>query len=563
MTDQLPPLPPGFTLDGAAPSGMPPLPPGFTLDAQQPSGPTFDTAADSAARGLPPNPAAEPVARTGYRAQVNRTMSGNGPQTRPPVPTLADLGRQWGDVGKGVAVGVPAGIVGTAGDVEGLARLPLSKVSSISPDTIFPTSSDVGNWAGQPSSPEEAGGRIAGNLLSPSVALKGAKLLTGAERVAGTATEKAAAAAREGGFVIPPNMASEKPSITSQVLSGVAGKVKTQQLASTKNAEQAAAGAAQDLGLPKDQPITEAALEGVRRDAGKVYAAAKSAPVQIIADDTFKGDIGKLDQIGAEARAEAPELVSNPELETLVKSLSGKEKFSPAGAIDIARDLRFKAQTNLKNYAAPEKLALGRAQSKAANALETLVERNLEAATTARGPIGAQGGDMTALVENLRNARQTIAKSYDVESALNPVTGAVDAQKFATLQAKGKPLTGNMKQAADAATAFPKAFQSPAKFGGNENTGVIDAGLALGGAMSGKPKAIAEAAGWLVGRPLARKLVLSDLYQNSAIPKAAPAAGAAGTGGVPAASATRMKLRALLGPQIAAQLLLQSQNASP
>lgn len=181
MTDQLPPLPPGFTLDAAAPAsdGIPPLPPGFTLDAQQQTGPTFDTAADSAARGLPPNPAAEPVAHTGYRAQVNRTMSGNGPQSRP-APNPNSLGTQWADVAGGTLTGIPSGILGIPGDIEGLTRLLASKVSDVSPKPAgsFPyTSSDTGDLiAGQPSSPEAAGGRVLGNFLSPPLFLKSLSL---------------------------------------------------------------------------------------------------------------------------------------------------------------------------------------------------------------------------------------------------------------------------------------------------------------------------------------------------------------------------------------------------
>lgn len=151
----------------------------------QPSG-GADTAADSAARGLPPNPAAEPVAHTGYRAQVNRTMSGNGPQSRPAVPSLSELGTQWKDVAGGAAVGIPSGILGIPGDVEGLTRLLASKVSDTSPDNKwFPTSSRMGDIiAGKPSSPEAAGGRILGNLLSPNFAMKGVSLVgKGAEKI--------------------------------------------------------------------------------------------------------------------------------------------------------------------------------------------------------------------------------------------------------------------------------------------------------------------------------------------------------------------------------------------
>lgn len=140
--------------------------------------PTFDTPAASSARGLPPNPAAQPVAHTGYRAQVNRTMSGNGPQSRP-LTNPNSLGTQWNDVAGGAVVGIPSGILGIPGDIEGITRLLASKVSNTSTQNIMPTSSDIGNMlAGKPSSPEAAGGRVLGNFMSPSFALRGANLLT-------------------------------------------------------------------------------------------------------------------------------------------------------------------------------------------------------------------------------------------------------------------------------------------------------------------------------------------------------------------------------------------------
>lgn len=141
--------------------------------AAAPSGPTFDTAADSAARGLPPLPASEGVARTGYRAQVARTMSGQAVHTPAKVPTPAELGQEWADVGGGMPTGWLGGIPGQFGDAESLLRLIPSKISPISPDTIIPTTGQWGDKiAGPPANSNVAMGRELGSLLSPLTLLK-------------------------------------------------------------------------------------------------------------------------------------------------------------------------------------------------------------------------------------------------------------------------------------------------------------------------------------------------------------------------------------------------------
>ncbi len=161
MTDQLPPLPQGFTLDG---NSAPPLPPGFTLDPAQ-----------RAPTPLTPGMAPNPVAHTGYRAQVANAFGNPNPEQLQ-AKSFGELGQNYGDIAKGAAVGVPAGIVGTPGDVEGLARLIGSKMGLLSPENVLPTSTDVGNYiGGQPNSGYESAGRIAGNLASPYVARLAAK----------------------------------------------------------------------------------------------------------------------------------------------------------------------------------------------------------------------------------------------------------------------------------------------------------------------------------------------------------------------------------------------------
>ena len=474
---------------------------------------------------------------------ANRPAGYNVPTPLTPKSALNAAGN--------VGLGILNSIAGAPGDAESLIRLASRKGGAVSQQNMLPTTGDInsGNSVlsvmGAPQSADSAAERGIGSFLGPMTMARGLQALAPAERAMASASplEQAAATARQSGYVIPPNMASDNPSLISQGLSAVAGKIKTQQAASVKNAEVTNALAAKSVGLPEDQPVTEAALEGVRRDAGQAYDSVRKAPIQVIPDQKFSQDVAALDSRGAAARAEVPDLVANPDLDKLTQTLGKIQQLSPSAAVDAVRSLRYQAQTNLKNYASPEKMDLGRAQSQAATALEGLLERNLQAATTARQPIGAQGGDMSALVDDLQKARATIAKTYDIQSALNDVTGNVDAQKFAALSAKGKPLTGELAQIADMATAFPKAVQNPAKFGGKENLSVLDSALAGGGALAGHP----EYLGWLLARPAARSAILSNLYQNHAIPQIASGTAQAANGAsLPSAIASSPILRALL-----------------
>jgi hypothetical protein len=481
---------------------------------QSPSGNADTVATDPIAQQFP-NPVTQPIQNTGYAAQVARTFRGDAPQLPPPTETPLDFARGAGET---ALTGVPGQFLG---DAESLARLPLS-LFGVSPTPQLPTTQGIATSVfGQPQNKTEAAGRALGGFLSPLLLSKGLEFLSAPSKVA-SPIDTAASEARDANFVIPPNMASEKPSILSQGLSAVGGKVKTQQLASTKNAAQATEAITQDLGLPEGTPLTPDVLEGVRAKAGQAYNAVRGAPIQVIPDEKFAADIAALDTRGAAARAEVPDLVSNPQLDKLSSSLGNIQQLSPDAAVDTIKSLRFKAQKNLGGLSSsPETIELGHAQSKAANALETLLERNLQAATTARAPIGAQGGDMTALVDNLQKARTLIAKTYNVQDAANPVTGVINPRALASAMNQGAPLTGALSDVARGATAFPKAFQNPATFGGNENLSVLDAAFALGN----------KAGAAVLGRPLARHLILSNLYQNMAIPRAvsaaAPAANAA------------------------------------
>ncbi len=159
MTDNLPPLPPGFTLDSG---GAPPLPPGFTLDQPEAKKTT---------------PLLQSVPHQGFSTQVGRALAGD--TARVPVQTNM---QQGADILKGSVIGALSGVPGTPGDIEALGRLALSPMG-VSQQTLIPTGTDVGNAVfGQPANATEESARGVGGFASPFV---GKMLMKGVGKVAG------------------------------------------------------------------------------------------------------------------------------------------------------------------------------------------------------------------------------------------------------------------------------------------------------------------------------------------------------------------------------------------
>lgn len=296
------------------------------------------------------------------------------------------------------------------------------------------------------------------------------------------------ATSKEAGYVVPPS--SVNPSAINQALEGLSGKIKTGQLASQKNQGVTNGLVRKALGLSDDAPINREALGQIRQQAGQAYEAVRGAG-RVQTDAEF---VKALDDITAKYRGAAQDF---PELadDAVLKMAEGlrKPEFDASSGIDMISMLRDRAD---KAYRAGDK-ALGAAHKRAANALEETIDRHLD---RIKAP-----GDM---IVEFRNARQAIAKTYSVESALNDATGNVDARKLAAQLKKGKPLSGSLREAAQFAQQFPKAAQevtesmpalSPLDYG----TAAITAGA------TGSPLGLIG----LVGRPGVRAGVLSRPYQ--------------------------------------------------
>lgn len=300
---------------------------------------------------------------------------------------------------------------------------------------------------------------------------------------------------KDAGYTLPPTQAN--PRLLNKIFEGISGKIQTAQKASQKNQTTTNSLVKKALGIPEDSPITPEVLNQIRDKAGGAYQAIKDVKLPLRATKAYMDSLKKIGNEWSAAAKEFPELANNEEIKTLVKSLS-KNRISPNAAVELIKKLRFDAKSNLKNFADPAKSALGFAQKKAASALEDLIETNLS------------NTGQKSLVREFKKAREIIAKSHDVEDALNEVTGDVSARYLARLLDKGTPLTGELKTVARFAKAFPKASQDVATIGSQPGFSPLD--VAAGGitaAASGNPALLAT----IAGRPLVRSAILSKPYQ--------------------------------------------------
>lgn len=113
------------------------------------------------------------------------------------------------------------------------------------------------------------------------------------------------------------------------------------------------------------------------------------------------------------------------------------------------------------------------------------------------------------LLPELRQARQQIAKSYDIEKALNIGTGDISAPALARALDKGAPFTGNLRTVAEFGNAFPSSVREGARVptAGVSKSEAL-ASLLLGGLISPIAAALPFASG------PTRSMILSPAYQR-------------------------------------------------
>lgn len=408
-----------------------------------------------------------------------------------------------------------APLASTAGGITGsvLGLLPAALIPGAN---TYAGASTVGAFLGalQPTAKDES---IAANTAMGGAFGAGGKYLAGkiGDLVKGrlaseTATKSAEAAsnaprdatltaARKAGYVVPPTQANPS-SAWNQLLESFSGKIKTGQMASAKNQDVTNRLAKEAIGLPADQPLTPQTLQAVRDQAGGAYRAVEGLQ-QIAPDDSFARAVDGL------SRNRMGGATSNPADEAIDKLIGELKAFPQWDGKTLIADIKNLREMAKANFGAAEraggdvaKNSLAKAQRDAADVLEDLAERNLNFNN-------APGN----LIEEFRNARQLIAKTYSIENALNESTGNVIGSKLASQLSKGKPMSGSLETAASFARAFPKAAQEVEKSGNLLGSPLDWAAMGTIGALVQNPAVLAGVA----ARPTIRSMILSGPYQSA------------------------------------------------
>jgi hypothetical protein len=439
------------------------------------------------------------------------------------------IGKAFTDVGRGVqqlaskvGIGDPAAVQasieearrldqplmqtagGTAGNIAGSLAL-------AAPTALVP---GVGSYAGatavgaalgalQPTVGEEsrlanigvgaaggAGGKLVGDVTLKALTNRLTQVRQTLSSMQAQNAERDAilAAGQQAGYVVPPTQVN--PSVINRALEGFSGKIQTGQVASQQNQQVTNQLVRQTLGVGEDIPLTPDLLKGIRRQAGEAYKNLRGAGI-IAADKQYADDLAKITAKYTGASKDFPELAKS-EIADVVASVN-KPQFSSDAAIDAIAILRDQAAAA---FAKGDK-GLGSAYRQTSQAMEDAIERHL-----------TQSGNQQ-LLGAFRDARQLIAKTYSVESALNP-SGNVSAQKLAAQIRKEKPLTGELRTAGEFASVFPKATQSVEQMGSVPGISPLDVAVA---ALAGVP-----GAAMVAGRPMTRAAILSQPFQARLAP---------------------------------------------
>jgi hypothetical protein len=389
---------------------------------------------------------------------------------------------------------------GTGAGVAGLAR-PVSRVGQAIQGALTAApgvqQTAAGLSAAASGATREMGGgetaQMATGLVAP-LALAPVAFATARRGAVPKPQQQTLQEAQKVGYKITPTEVN--PSIIQQGMKGISGKIATQQAVSVENQATTNNLAKQALGVPTDQTLSLDTLSAIRSNAGQAYEnLAQTGRLGFMTTglSRYNNRLDKIAEPFKKIAKDFPGAQVSPVLQLVQSS-----KFQSADAASVLARIR-QLRTAADDAFRSGNTDIGRASRGIADAMEDALETHL---SSLRSP---------EILNEFRNARQAIAKTYTVEKALNNATGNVDASILASELRKKRPLTNELKQVAKFAQAFPKEVQMPEKIGGAPGITALDVAYGgVGAALTGNPSAVAA----IAARPSIRSLITSTPYQR-------------------------------------------------
>lgn len=329
-------------------------------------------------------------------------------------------------------------------------------------------------------SPKERLTRVGATVVGNKLATVAGRAVGGkvddlaAAKIANAERDANVLAAREAGYKAIPSEVGG--SMAGRTLEGLSGKIKTAQLTAVENQPLTAKLFRRAFKLSDDAPLTLETMKSVRAQAFEEgYAPVKAwggERVRIKPDETLKADIKALTSRSDNA-AEAFGDVVKSDISGLVEGLSSAKPFTASQGIDAIAILREKAS---EFYSKGEK-STGKAYKDAATALEGQIERVLT----------KSGKDGAVMLKSYREARKTMAQTFDGEKAINAGRdGMPDATALGKILKKSPDrLSGELRTIAQAAQSMPQATRLPQQGWSSPVTAVDSWGGTIGSAAAG------------------------------------------------------------------------------
>ena len=321
-----------------------------------------------------------------FKRKIAKGMGGD-PFTppRPEDPTQQNIHMGSGIIAAG-ALAPTQGVKQTLGT---MAKMAPSAGGAIAAKELFPD---------EPLAP------LAGMLAVPTAAA-GASALKAKVAPKVTASQ-AFIKAHKLGYKVPPALA--KPTKTQQAIEGSAGPVPVKQKASIHNQQVTNRLIKQDLGYPKDVPLSREGLDAVRAEAGKVYEQAKGLGT-FKTDKLFRKDLSKIANQNSALAKEFPDMVK-ADVVKLSKTFN-KNQISSEALVDAVKQLRADSSAGFRS-SDPGVLALAKANGKMANALEALMERSISQGSAASRIGTINSAELKALPSDLANRVKGVNNDY-------------------------------------------------------------------------------------------------------------------------------------------------------